>query len=276
MKSLYVMYNLCIIVALCIYKLKNHFIHAHHNCYLLLKDTKWEFNNYFEELLYYCVLASVCYINENIVPFRCNVIQSNNIFDKIYSTGIILHGKKEHIISFRSTGNLDEILIAYDNKMLETLDGYIHSGYFNQTLETYFEVVKYLNVKEKSNVIICGHSLGGTIASILGILLSRHKNLTIQTYAFGSPKFGDNTCKEKLKKRKNLQINYIVNECDVVCKIPYKCVEIGNYQKFNTEKNSAFGNHKIKTYIEYAKNIQPSKERNTFEAQFFKFGLKYI
>eukprot|EP01083_Nonionella_stella_P023111 63912_1 len=112
---------------------------------------------------------------------------------------IVDHKKKKIVLSIRGTASLAELFIALNsvpqNVELFGIDGFVHEGmlqaaYFIQRIVS-LELVNVCDKYKDYGVIFCGHSLGGGIAALLGLVFKDHpivrKQNRLKVYAFASP-----------------------------------------------------------------------------------------
>jgi triacylglycerol lipase len=102
---------------------------------------------------------------------------------------MVLKNKDEQVIVFRGTepkqfSDLKADLKAW--KIQSKTDGKVHDGFYDEVEKVWSEVVKLLD--DKKPLFICGHSLGGAMATVAASRLERH---TKCLYTFGSPRVGN-------------------------------------------------------------------------------------
>ncbi len=152
-------------------------------------------------------------------------------------------------ISLRGTSNLQDILVSMDTTFTHVPDGKIHQGYYNKAVE----IMNVLSAP-KGGVNLCGHSMGGALASILGYLLHKQNpKLKIFVCTFGSPMYGDANLKDYLSKQKNIKITNYINTADPVVYKPTtltneKYKRIGKVIKWRVDSGNDNVNHNIRSY----------------------------
>jgi hypothetical protein len=116
--------------------------------------------------------------------------------------------------------------------------GYVHSGYwwvlkdayaFNNKkgpdiIEPKVQIHEYVKklvaefLPENPTICVCGHSMGGALATIYGRhLAARQSKLKVEVFTFGAPAFGDRRFRDKCERlRKRLHITRVANRGDLV------------------------------------------------------------
>jgi hypothetical protein len=113
-------------------------------------------------------------------------------------------------VCFRGTSSLKDVKTDLDISLLDikfnSINCKVHSGFYKQYISIadvlFQHILANLHFKE---LIICGHSLGGALATLATLdLIHKLPNCNIQCITFGSPRVGDiNFVKlynEKIKK----------------------------------------------------------------------------
>jgi triacylglycerol lipase len=249
----------------------------------LTSDNFFEYNkNKSLTLLKCCVLSSIMYSNP------LNFIECKS-FNKVYQLksytfsrmrqtfGFIALCDDFWVISIKSTSNLDDIFTSSHNNLIDVDEGEIHQGYYIQSIELlndiYEILLKHKNIKK---VYITGHSLGGTLANVIGYLLAKIlKCYQICVYSYASIKFGNKLLKYNIEKIKNLKIFNIINKADMVTLKPinnlYK--RIGETIEHRIDTGNDNVNHGIKVYRSciLKENKIPIKNRKSnFNEKFFR------
>lgn len=162
-----------------------------------------------------------------------------------------LHGAPFAVITCVSTSCLSDVIFSSFNKLIDVDDGKIHEGYYIHAMEFIPDVLKILSSRmDIRRLYITGHSLGGTLASIVGYLLSTHFGYDSVIYAFGSPKFGDCDTKKSIESSSNIVIHNVLNTADLIINKPSnrKYVRIGNNVRVRKDTGNNNVNHGIKIY----------------------------
>ena len=100
-----------------------------------------------------------------------------------------LSNKKEQVLAFRGTEPKQFSDIAADLKAWKSkarTDGKVHDGFYDEVEKVWLDIIPLIHNKTPLN--ICGHSLGGAMATIAA---SRLENHTDSLYTFGSPRVGN-------------------------------------------------------------------------------------
>lgn len=157
------------------------------------------------------------------------------------------------IISLFSTSNISDVLFSTNNKLIDIDDGQVHEGYYVHTFEFLGCVLRNLKCFPSiKKLFITGHSMGGSLGSILGYILNKFFLYDVKIYTFGSPKFGNNQMKHYIQKSKNIEIWNVINSADLVPYKPsnWKYTRIGKTIKHRIDTGNDNVNHGIKVYRE--------------------------
>ena len=161
------------------------------------------------EVLYFDKKSTQCYI------------ASNKDFAVVVFRGSEIWSKKE---KFDFEKSIADVKADIDIRMADwPAGGKVHRGFKNAFNEVWAELhpqIKRLQ-SQGCKIWITGHSLGGALATLCGSLVDNAQGL----YTFGSPRVGNENFKAKYRVK-----NYrIVNNADIVCRIPpkYKYVHVG-------------------------------------------------
>jgi len=107
----------------------------------------------------------------------CSKLSSNvyidkaNMTDKKYSTKIKIVEKNKNIyICFKGSSNLKDWKTNLDKSLITNLHNYdiysIHKGYYTRYISISKKIHCYLKKKDYDELFVCGHSLGGALATI--------------------------------------------------------------------------------------------------------------
>lgn len=124
--------------------------------------------------------------------------------------------EKTMVLCFRGTepdefSDIVADLRAFPRK--STTDGWVHSGFRCEIDKVWDEIVNTIKPFEDHRLYICGHSLGGAMATIA---TARLKNQVIALYTFGSPRVGTRSFVKSIFT-KHFRV---VNNNDIVTRVP--------------------------------------------------------
>ena len=123
-------------------------------------------------------------------------------------------------VFFRGTSGVADMSANLDC-MQTTIKGVarVHTGFYKQTMSIYDAIKKDIDIYKPSKVVLCGHSLGGAIATITSLLFASD-GLDVSCVTIGSPMVGN---REFVSMFKCLVANSIriTNEYDPVPLLPY-------------------------------------------------------
>lgn len=125
------------------------------------------------------------------------------IIEELHRYGLVLVYNNQTYISFRGTDDFKDIID--DINIFPKYDknyGWVHRGFYNSVVEIedlVFNALAYLTAWDK-NIHISGHSLGGAIASIMSVKLSRFGMNVKSVRTYGSPKPGKGEFKKIFNK----------------------------------------------------------------------------
>lgn len=134
------------------------------------------------------------------------------------------HETEKLIIAFRGTSSREDVLtdltITRDKLPLVNVKEdewpLVHSGFLDQ----FFSVYKNLDdsVKENNQIVFCGHSLGGALATIGSLYYSyQYPDKDIACVTFGSPRVGDDRFVSYFDERIEQSMRYVNDNDPVPC-----------------------------------------------------------
>ena len=98
--------------------------------------------------------------------------------------------------------------------------GKVHFGFKESLDDVWPNIAKWIESSKNNPLVVCGHSLGGALATLAG---SRIKDCTV--YTFGSPRVGNRTwCKDQTFTHYRF-----VNNNDIVTKVPFFLLGFKHY-----------------------------------------------
>jgi triacylglycerol lipase len=141
---------------------------------------------------HFAILAGLAYkkFNEKLT-IRLNNLGYTTVkyIDRGGAQVVYLSNKTEQVLAFRGTEPKQFSDIAADLKawkMRSKTDGEVHDGFYDEVEKVWLDILPLIHDKTPLN--ICGHSLGGAMATIAASRLERH---TKCLYTFGSPRVGN-------------------------------------------------------------------------------------
>ena len=151
---------------------------------------KYECNNLFKYLIFY---------NENniIISFRGTKtwMEILNNF-KFYRTKYNIFNDKQLKDFFKWRNNLNKLdhLDSFRVPLKKDKDIEIHKGFMNEVNSIYYDFINKISdkINANTNIILCGHSLGGVLATLVGIQLAKDfSNRNISIITFNMPPIGN-------------------------------------------------------------------------------------
>jgi triacylglycerol lipase len=200
-----------------------------------------------------CILASALYSNpDSFLYIKCfkrvSLLHARSYLGETRNIGYIanctVRGKKFDIIALRSTVCISDMLCTQDKELVYTKYGGVHRGYYNQAMD----IIRIIP-KTCKNVMITGHSLGGSLGIMIGFILSNNSKINVSVYTFGSPKTGDVLFCSKIIQRNNFKVHNIVNLDDKLCHLPSMYDRVGTVHEINYNTGSYMKNHSIYSYM---------------------------
>lgn len=194
----------------------------------------------------------------------------NNIFILFRPTSFLndvlndLNANQKYIDIFKNNSNNNKQVTLFD-----TIDSpKIHSGFLNLYEFCRYDIIQTVNKIRPVNIILSGHSLGGSLSILCGIDLYYYfSNMSnseykpnIIVYTYGSPKMGD----ERFSNIVNsyITVHRLVNISDIApfspfsvtpnfldYKNPYFYDYVGKLRYANIQRYSLNQNHSIFAYI---------------------------
>ncbi len=131
-------------------------------------------------------------------------------------------------VAFTGTKTLNHALT--DIKIVKTTpwhnySGKVHSGFYEQSKNIQLDsIASTINMTNKKSLVMCGYSLGGAIAQMVGIRIMRdkiHLQEKIRIYTIGSPLIGNEKFSEHCSDFVN-NIFHVIHYDDVVPKLLLK------------------------------------------------------
>ncbi|PGS56302.1 lipase family protein [Bacillus sp. AFS041924] len=228
------------------------------------------------ELLLCIEQAYVQFDNDGkfIIPARYTLVDTikARAIRELEWFGYIIENDESVIIVFRGTiSDLDwlaDLKIDQDLFPYVMNGGNVHSGFlsiYQSCREMLLVIVKEKALSKK--IFITGHSLGGSLAMLLGYEIAMTGICNPNVYSFGSPKVGNTKFKENYDENIRHSLRF-VNLYDMVplsppfkielkpLKIYLEYVQVKHPITFALNKGSIRGSHDLSTYIEGVKKMK--------------------
>lgn len=211
-----------------------------------------------------CILSNLIYyydkdiLNNNInkwgIEYKLIVLDT-----LVY---IVFYSKEYIFIVFKGTTNFKEVISDLDFIQVDDLyniKGKMHKGFHNLILKDKVvesikdELEKLIPSSDKIPIIITGHSLGASLATIFyAYLMTIYKDYNVELITFGSPRVGDYEFSKSLISKR------IVNGNDIITKIPIiKYNHTENLIKLGSSYSCrVFSDHSLQEY--YSELIKKS------------------
>jgi len=131
----------------------------------------------------------------------------------------------------------------------------VHSGFYSSYKQVRDHITKA--TKDKSRVIIAGHSLGGAIATLASFeLATANQDLELYCVTFGSPRVGNRNFAGKFNKRVKESYRLVYRD-DAVTKLPNSLLLFKHVKTLYQSSKRRFltyfgrpGDHDMENYIE--------------------------
>ncbi len=147
---------------------------------------------------------------------------------------------------------------AITKKQKNKYMGNVHKGFYSiyNDIRKYLhlDVTNFLKKYDNQQIIICGHSLGGAIATLAALDVSKTHGVVPTLYTYGAPRVGNEEFKFNLENY--VFVNRVAHAIDPVTGLPLKSkwhvhggatrIEYPSKQKFNVKKN--FKTHDLLHY----------------------------
>ncbi|MFT5196312.1 MAG: triacylglycerol lipase [Cellvibrionaceae bacterium] len=155
--------------------------------------------------------------------------------------GFIASDSKAAVLSFRGSQSAGDWLIDIDVRTAEREYGaekvIVHRGFargYDSIVDT---IQTILGDLPADRLWITGHSLGGALANLAAAGLLEFADQVLGIYTYGQPKVGRNSYDHLLKAAYKEKYFRIVNDTDLVPRLPRKYHHNGNILKFDADGN---------------------------------------
>ena len=170
----------------------------------------------------HAVMAQTAYMDgkEAKAIFKTLGWTGHKFFDHDGAQAHVVWNKKEVAVCFRGTEptEISDILAdlnAWPDKAMVG-DGLVHNGFQNELEKLWVDITKELTPHLSKKLTICGHSLGGAMATICASRLQMDIDVHC-LYTYGSPRTGTS---DYIKKFEHVRHFRFVNNNDIVPTVP--------------------------------------------------------
>lgn len=170
---------------------------------------------------HHATVASLAYSNlDDKVIQRANELGYARVkfLDIDGAQAYILWNQKHVTIAFRGTEPKQLNDIAADLKAWKSkskVSGRVHDGFYDEIEKLWPDISREIKRHTKRSITICGHSLGGAMATIAAARISKDRD-DVMLYTFGSPRVGNKKFINSIKCNHRRW----VNNNDAVTKVP--------------------------------------------------------
>ena len=205
------------------------------------------------------------------LPDGLEKIKDLTLVEEKLPLGVILSNKKRDIlwITFRGSKKIfdwvKDFSISQKNIDKDTM---IHSGFtylYNEVKPQILDTIK--DFDKSQNIVVSGHSLGGSIALITAVELLKEDFNNVVVYTMASPRVGNKELADIVNEK---MVHYrIVNDSDIIptfplavvpnmddYKNPYLYYHNGIEKPFNINASSISSNHNTLVYYNGLSLIQ--------------------
>lgn len=150
---------------------------------------------------------------------------------------------------------------------------YVHSGFYSVTYRYLPEIISILKAQKPKLLFLCGHSLGGAVATLTGVSLAEQfPDLPITAYVYGTPRVGNSKFNDRVMSLSNLTVWRTVNHYDQIQDLPYSVTpnfphpqqlpfyyeHAGYSHVYYDNRGSWKTNHNLPNYLSYLSNQSSS------------------
>lgn len=145
-------------------------------------------------------------------------------FSRKSSHGIITSHKLYNCIAFRGTDHVKNWLYHTNILKISTKYGVFHRGFWkacNLIWDDMYEYYKELAEKSEKPLLLTGHSVGGSIASIAAAILEYDNYPVHSIYTFGQPRVLTKKCAHKYDKQFEGRYYRFRYRSDIAAAVPH-------------------------------------------------------
>ncbi len=179
--------------------------------------------------LHFATLAKIAYMTEkDSKPIAHTLGYTNTkLIDRKGAECLFLENSERIVLAFRGTEPKEFSDIKADLKAWKRpseTEGMVHAGFYDYLERIWDTVENHINYgkREEKELYICGHSLGGAMATLAS---SRLSDRVVACYTYGSPRVGG---RDWLAKQ-TFENHRYVNNNDVVPRVPFWIMGFRHY-----------------------------------------------
>ncbi len=126
------------------------------------------------------------------------------------------------LICFRGTTDIDDWMTNIKAKLIDAPIGRAHKGFTEGLDAVYPQILDFINhhAPARTPLWLCGHSLGGALATLCALRLRLKRTNICGLYTFGSPRVVDANAGDYLASVLPNRIWRFVNNEDIVTRVP--------------------------------------------------------
>jgi predicted lipase len=134
-------------------------------------------------------LPQATFIENNDTDTQGFMMQVPNIFDEGQACVISFRGTEQKLRDWFTDLNGFQMIYPYDNTTTKIR---VHTGFMNAYKSVRSQIHEYLKNKIPTFCVVCGHSLGGALATLCAIDIQYNALAgDVNCFTFGSPKVGN-------------------------------------------------------------------------------------
>ena len=148
---------------------------------------------------------------------------------------------------------------------------YVHSGFNNIYKRYQAELLELIKKHKPRLVLLCGHSLGGCVATIMAMAMAELRDSLLPSvdafgcYVFGTPRIGNGKLDERVRSTPRLIMWRVANEADNIAQLPLRVSpnfrdpenspfffeHAGQVFQFDENRGSWNKSHSLQVYINH-------------------------
>lgn len=216
---------------------------------------------------HFASLARIAYMDEKEATRHVHFLGYTNckLIEVQGAQCLFLENSERIVLAFRGTEPDEKNDLVADIKAWKTKArtvGSVHDGFYDEVEKLWKTIIRHINYgdREQKKLYICGHSLGGAMATLAS---SRLKDRIVACYTYGSPRVGNGIW---VKENAFTHHRY-VNNNDVVPKVPLRLMGFEHHGELHYI--NFYGNVRQCTWWQRTKDQLRGRWRAICKWQFF-------